>query len=89
MLITVSFWIYRKLTRTDQYLHFEPHHQVKQKIGIIKNTFRHLDQHNHHQRPIKTNRRSTSEGSSQKLQPPRMVSERISDQEEEQDSQAG
>ena len=36
---TVSFGIYRKLTHTDQYLHFESHHHVKQKIGIIK-TFR-------------------------------------------------
>ena len=36
---TVSFGIYRKPTHTDQYLHFESHHHVKQKIGIIK-TFR-------------------------------------------------
>ena len=87
--VTVSFGIYRKPTHTDQYLHLEPHYHVKQKVGIIKKTFRHLDQHNHHQRPRQTNKGSTCEGSSQKLQPPRMVSERISDQEEEQDSQAG
>ncbi|XP_071963828.1 uncharacterized protein [Antedon mediterranea] len=40
---SVKLLVYRKPTHTDQYLHFDSHHSVHQKLGIIRTLFDHMN----------------------------------------------
>ena len=44
---TIKLIVYQKKTHTDQYLNFSSHHRLHQKLVVIKNTIRQMQQHCH------------------------------------------